>query len=221
MTKKPELILFDLDGTLVDSAPDLAGAANEMRAARGMAPLDPSVYRAHCGSGARGMLRCAFEIAPGQSGYPVLRDEFLDRYEQRMLEQTQVFEAVWPMLEAIETAGLPWGIVTNKALRFATPLTRALDLHQRACVLIGGDSTAHTKPHPAPLLEAARLGQRVPGACVYVGDDERDMRAGQAAGMSTLAAAWGYVQAGADVQHWGANAVLPNPQALLQWLELA
>lgn len=221
MTVKPLLVLFDLDGTLVDSAPDLAGAANEMRLARGLTPLELPVYRGHCGSGARGMLRCAFDSAPGTSGFETLRDEFHDRYEQRMLQQTQVFEAVWPMLDSLEAAGLRWGIVTNKAMRFARPLTRALRLEQRACVLVGGDSTAHTKPHPAPLLEAACLAGGAAPDCIYIGDDERDIQAGRAAGMRTAAAAWGYVSAGVDVAHWGADVVLPGPSALLQWLKLA
>lgn len=221
MTSKSVLVLFDLDGTLVDSAPDLAGAANDMRVARGMASLDLAIYRGHCGTGARGMLRCAFDSTPGSSGFEALRDEFHDRYEQRMLQQTDVFEAAWPMLEGLEAAGLRWGIVTNKALRFAKPLTLALRLQQRSCVLVGGDSTAHTKPHPAPLLEAARLAGRAPSDCIYIGDDERDIQAGQTAGMRTAAAAWGYVQAGIDVQRWGADVVLSDPGALLQWLELA
>lgn len=214
-------MLFDLDGTLADSAPDLAGAANDMRVERDMAVLQLAVYRPHCGSGARGMLRCAFDTAPGQNGYEALRDEFHDRYEQRMLRLTQVFDEAWPMLEGLDSARIPWGIVTNKALRFAEPLTRALALLPRSRVLVGGDSTPYRKPHPAPLLEAARLAGVAPTACVYVGDDERDVQAGRAAGMATLAAAWGYVAAGADLKAWGADAILPTPNALLQWLEVA
>ncbi len=221
MKTKPALILFDLDGTLVDSAPDLAGAANDMRVARGMVLLDPAAYRPHCGSGARGMLRCAFDSTPTSPGFNALRDEFHDRYEQRMLHHTAVFAAAWPMLDQLDQAGMRWGIVTNKAMRFAEPLTRSLNLLPRSCVLVGGDSTAHTKPHPAPLFEAARLAGESPPACIYVGDDERDVQAGLAAGMGTLAAAWGYIEPGIDVQRWGADAVLSDPAALLRWLDLA
>lgn len=221
MKRKPSLVLFDLDGTLVDSAPDLAGTANDMRVARGLSPLESAIYRAHCGSGARGMLRCAFDSAPGLPGYEVLRDEFHDRYEQRMLQDTQVFDAAWLMLDRLDAAGLPWGIVTNKAMRFAKPLTHALRLLQRSCVLVGGDSTAYSKPHPAPLLEAARQAGQPPVACIYIGDDERDIQAGRAAGMGTMAAAWGYVELGVDVTNWGADTVLAEPSALLQWLNLA
>ncbi|MEO5732088.1 MAG: phosphoglycolate phosphatase [Rubrivivax sp.] len=220
-TAAVELVLFDLDGTLVDSAPDLAGTANDMLRARGLAPVPYDRLRSHCGSGARGMLGCAFKTDPRQAGYGALRDEFLDRYEQRMLQQTRIFDSALPMLAALDAAGMAWGIVTNKALRFATPLTRELGLLDRAKVLIGGDSTAHTKPHPEPLLEAARQVGRPHATCIYVGDDERDMLAGRAAGMATAAAAWGYLGADAALTTWQADVVLDHPMQLLHWLDLA
>ena len=214
-------VLFDLDGTLVDSAPDLAAAANAMRIARGQEPLPLSQLRPHVGSGARGMLGAAFAQAPGQPGYEALRDEFLQRYETCMLQQTRRFDAVAAVLDALDHAGLPWGIVTNKALRFAEPGAHALGLLARTRALVAGDSTPHTKPHPAPLLEAARRLGHAPQACVYVGDDPRDMQAGKAAGMRTLAAAWGYLGTASAIEQWGADEVLAHPQALLTWLELA
>lgn len=214
-------VLFDLDGTLVDSAPDLAGTLNDMRGARGLSPWPEEALRHHCGSGARGMLGEGLQIKPLDAGYASLRDEFLDLYEARMLRLTQLFEPVQPLLDALSERELPWGIVTNKALRFATPLCAALALQPRAAVLVGGDSTPHTKPHPAPLLEAARRLQCAPEACVYVGDDPRDVAAGRAAGMRTLVAAWGYIGAAPAVHSWGADAVLMSPNELLNWLDVA
>ena len=142
-------VLFDLDGTLVDSAPDLAGTANDMRASRGLLSLPYADLRLHGGSGARGMLGAAFGLVPGQPGYEALRDEFLAHYATRLLQETVVFESVLQMLGVLDTQRVPWGIVTNKALHLAEPLSRALGLWPRAAALVGGDSTPHTKPHPA------------------------------------------------------------------------
>lgn len=215
-----EAVLFDLDGTLVDSAPDLVGTLNDMRATRGLEPWPFGLLRHHCGSGARGMLGEGLQVRPTDATYPELRDEFLNLYEQRMLRETQVFAAVRPMLAALHERALPWGIVTNKALRFASPLCTALSLRPPAMALVGGDSTPHTKPHPAPLLEAARQMQVRPEGCVYVGDDPRDIVAGQAAGMRTAVAGWGYTGAAGSVHTWGADAVLMMPTKLLNWLDL-
>lgn len=212
-------VLFDLDGTLIDSAPDLAGAANALLAAQGRPLLAFEALRPHAGSGARGMLKAAFGLVPGDTRYDELRDAFLVHYEGRMLQQTTLYPAVLPVLAALDAQGLPWAIVTNKAMRFAEPSARALGLLPRARALVAGDSTPHTKPHPAPLLEAAlRIGQD-PARCVYVGDDPRDVRAGRAAGMATLAAAWGYLGVEAPPSAWGADQVLDHPAQLLQWLE--
>ena len=221
MTGPAPLVLFDLDGTLIDSAPDLAGAANAMREARGLPPLPFEALRPMVGAGARGMVGVAFGVAPGQDGFDVLRAEFLDRYEAGLLERTVVFEAVHAVLDHLETAGLRWGIVTNKAERFTRPIVEGLGLSRRAAVVIAGDTTPHSKPHPAPLLEAARRAQVAATECLYVGDDLRDVQAGRAAGMATLAAAWGYLGQGEPVEAWGADAVLETPAALLQWMRLA
>ena len=214
-------VLFDLDGTLIDSAPDLAGTANAMRAARGLPAVPYADLRPHAGSGARGMLGTAFNCAPGHAAYEPLRDEFYALYEQRMLHQTRMFDAVAPLLDVLCSRGLPWGIVTNKSLRFAQPQAVALGLLPRARALVGGDSTPHTKPHPAPLLEAARRLRVDPAHCAYVGDDLRDMQAARAAGMAAWAAAWGYLGPQASVQGWGADIVLAHPSELLQWLDVA
>jgi 2-phosphoglycolate phosphatase len=172
------------------------------------------------GTGARGMVGVAFGVAPDEDRFVELRDAFLVRYAERLLQSTRVFDAMLPVLDRLDTAGLPWGIVTNKAMRFAEPIAVGLGLLARATVLIAGDSTPHTKPHPEPLLEAARRVGVAPEACAYVGDDQRDVVAGRAAGMLTLAAAWGYLGQGEPVHNWGADQVLSSPGALLQWLDL-
>jgi len=214
-------VLFDLDGTLIDSAPDLAAAANDLLIAHGRESLPFVQLRPHSGSGARGMLGAAFGLKPGEPDYESMRDAFYELYEVRMLQSTEMFPQVQVMLSALESAGLPWGIVTNKAMRFAGPSVHALGLATRSKALVAGDTTPHTKPHPAPLLEAARRMGHAPHACVYVGDDPRDMQAGRAAGMQTLAAAWGYLGPDLGVHEWSADCVLNHPSQLLQWLEVA
>ena len=160
-------VLFDLDGTLIDSAPDLGRAANRMRAARGLDELPLAAYRPHGGSGARGMLQRAFALVPGDTAYDAYRQEFLEYYEQLMFESTVPFDGVLDCLAGLSRRGLRWGIVTNKAEHLARPLVAHLAL--RAEVLVGGDTTPHTKPHPAPLLEAARRLGLQPSECLYVG----------------------------------------------------
>jgi N-acetyl-D-muramate 6-phosphate phosphatase len=215
------LVLFDLDGTLIDSAPDLAGAANAMRLARGLPALPVAHLRPMVGAGARGMVKLALGVLPGDEAYEALRAEFLDTYERASLVHTAVFEAMHPVLDRLDAQATRWGIVTNKAERFTHPIVRGLNLHQRAAAVVCGDSTPHSKPHPAPLLEAARRAGTDAAQCVYVGDDARDIAAGRAAGMGTLAAAWGYLGQGEPIEAWGADAVLAEPAALLHWLGLA
>jgi N-acetyl-D-muramate 6-phosphate phosphatase len=214
-------VLFDLDGTLIDSAPDLAGAANDMRLARDLAPLPYEALRPMVGSGARGMVGRTFGVAPGDAEFDDLRDEFLQRYETRMTRDTRVFDAVAPLLEALRRHAMPWGIVTNKAARFAEPLVAALGLDLHAATLVCGDTTPHAKPHPGPLLEAARRMGHEPARCLYVGDDLRDVQAGRAAGMTTLAVAWGYLGEGEHIDAWGADHVIDSPDQLLTLLRLA
>jgi phosphoglycolate phosphatase len=216
-----QAVLFDLDGTLIDSAPDLAGAANDMRVARALPPLPFADLRPMVGAGARGMVGRALGVAPGEADFEALRDEFLQRYEDRMTRETRVFAAVAPMLEALRRHAVPWGIVTNKATRFAEPLVAALGLDVDAVTLVCGDTTPHAKPHPAPLLEAARRMGMAAVHCLYVGDDLRDMQAGRAAGMATLAAAWGYLGDGDHIEAWGADHVIETPAQLLTLLRLA
>jgi phosphoglycolate phosphatase len=220
MSQRHALVLFDLDGTLIDSAPDLAGAANAMRLARGMAALPLASLRPMVGAGARGMVGLAFGVGPGEAEYEALRTEFLDRYQGASLVHTTVFDDVDAVIDRLDALGRRWGIVTNKAERFTHPIVDGLGLGRRAAVVVCGDTTPHSKPHPAPLLEAARRANCLPTDCIYVGDDARDVQAGRAAGMVTLAAAWGYLGLGEPIDSWGADAVLPKPDALLHWLGL-
>ncbi len=217
--RRVDALLFDLDGTLVDSAPDLAAAANDQRAARGLAELPHTEYRRMVGSGARGMLGVAFGVKPGDAAFAGLKQDFLARYERRLLDRTRVFDAMRPVLRWLHDQSLPWGIVTNKALGLATPIVHGLGLH-RAAALIGGDSTPYTKPRPEPLLEAARRIGVAPARCAYVGDDARDMQAARAAGMAGLAAAWGYLGDAGPIEGWGAQVILAEPSELLRWLDL-
>jgi len=221
MKNRPQALLFDLDGTLIDSAPDLAGSANDMRVARGMAPLPQAQFRAMVGAGARGMVGVAMGISPADTGFEQLRDEFLEIYARRLLSETRIFAAVEPVLREIEAMRMPWGIVTNKAHRYTTPVVEGLGLHRRAAVVVSGDTTAHAKPHPEPLLEAARRIGVAANACVYVGDDFRDVQAGRAAGMKTVVAAWGYLGEGEPVSAWGADMVVETPHELLKTIGLA
>ena len=214
-------VLFDLDGTLIDSAPDLAGAANDMRVARGLPELPYARFRPMVGSGARGMVGRAFDVGPDDERFNALRDEFLQRYEARMTRETKVFAQVLPMLDALDRHRLPWGIVTNKATRYSEPIVAALGLDRRAQVLVCGDTTPHAKPHPAPLLEAARRMGITPAACAYVGDDQRDVQAGEAAGMVTVAVAWGYLGLGDAIESWGATHVIQSAHELLKRLDMA
>lgn len=211
-------VLFDLDGTLIDSAPDLAGAANDMRAARGLALFPLAHYRPMVGAGARGMVGRAFDVGPEHETFAALREEFLQIYEARMTRETCFFPHMQLVLDALQARAMPWGIVTNKTARFSEPLVRALSLMPPAATLVCGDTTPHAKPHPAPLLEAARRIGVPAASCVYVGDDLRDVQAGRAAGMMTVAVAWGYLGEGEPIESWGADYLAPTPSDLLKLL---
>jgi N-acetyl-D-muramate 6-phosphate phosphatase len=212
-------VLFDLDGTLIDSAPDLGAAADEMRLRRGMASKPLADYRPHVGSGARGMLQVAFGMDVQHLDYERYKEEFFELYESCLTQRTRLFDDVDLLVASLLERGLSWGVVTNKAQRFTTPITFSMSLFGSASAVISGDTTPHAKPHPEPLLEAARRMSLPPEQCIYVGDDERDIRAGRSAGMWTVAARYGYLGAGADVSSWGADAEVSSPLQVLQLLE--
>lgn len=214
-------VLFDLDGTLIDSAPDLGAAADKMRTDRGLPSLPLARYRSMAGAGARGMLGEAFGMTPDHPEFATWREEFFVNYESQMTQRTTIFDGVPELVGQILQRNLVWGVVTNKAARFTEPLTRAMPLFATAGVVISGDTTPHAKPHPAPLLEAAARLQLRPEQCIYVGDDERDIVAGLAAGMGTVAAMYGYLGVKADSREWGAHAAIKFPFELLQLLASA
>lgn len=220
-TSRPvRAVLFDLDGTLADTSPDLSAAANAMRITRQRAPLPEAVLRPWASHGARGLIGAAFGIGPDDVDFPALRDEFLSTYAQSLCVRTSLFDGMGQVLERFETSNIAWGVVTNKPMRFTDPLMDALGLSHRAGAIVSGDTTAQAKPHPLPLLHALEmLGLDDGESCVYVGDDERDIVAGRAAGMRTVAAAYGYC-AKEDPACWQADAVIHAPLELLALLGL-
>lgn len=216
-----QAVLFDLDGTLIDSAPDLGAAADQMRTRRGLTSLPLEHYRPMAGAGARGMLGIAFGLTPEHADYDALREEFFVNYEACMTQRTYAFDGVAELIAELIARKLPWGVVTNKSSRFTDPLTRGMPLFASAATVVSGDTTPHAKPHPAPLLEAARRLGIAPSGCVYVGDDERDIVAGRAAGMGTVAATYGYLGQQTDVSQWRAHAAINSPLQLLKLLNCA
>ena len=221
MFKNIAAVLFDLDGTLIDSAPDLGAAADKMRTDRGLASLPAERYRFMAGAGARGMLQVAFDISPDHLDFDAMKEEFFANYESDLTRRTFAFAGVPEMIVQLNKAHIRWGVVTNKSARFTVPLTQAMPLFDTALAVVSGDTTPFAKPHPAPILEAVRQLNLLPAQCIYVGDDERDIAAGRAAAMPTVAAAYGYLGAIGDIGAWKANAVIKKPGELLQLLGLA
>ena len=214
-------VLFDLDGTLLDSAPDLAAAVNKMRTDRAMIELPYASFRPMVGAGARGMLSVAFDMNPADDGFEAMKLEFFANYEKCLIQKTVAFSGVSEVIAKIKIAEIRWAVVTNKSQRFTKPLTDSMSLFSSAGAIVSGDTTPYSKPHPAPLLEAAsRLGIQ-PENCLYVGDDERDIVAGRAAGMRTVAAAYGYLGKDSDILTWKADAIIFSPLDILKLLGLA
>ncbi len=214
-----EAVLVDLDGTLIDSAPDLGAAADKLRTDRGQTSLPAAQYRPMAGAGARGMLGVALGMTPEHPEFITLREEFFVNYENCMTQRTYAFEGVAELIAQLLEKNLLWGVVTNKSKRFTEPLTQAMPLFSTACVIVSGDTTPHAKPHPEPLFEAARRLGLAPEKCLYVGDDERDIVAGLAAGMGTVAVSYGYLGQKSDITSWGAHATIHAPTDLLQLIK--
>ena len=209
-------VFFDLDGTLADTAPDLVAATNQLLSARNL-PLKPYEQLRPCASaGARGLIGGAFGIDTKHPDFIPLRDEFFANYEKALFVHSKLFEGMEHLLNQLESAQLPWGIVTNKSERFTNPLIELMGLSQRSISTVSGDTTPHSKPHPEPILHAARIANLDPNKSLYVGDDIRDIIAGKAAGMKTVAAAYGYCGCEEPPEAWGADFIIQTPQELLQ-----
>jgi phosphoglycolate phosphatase len=213
-----EAVLFDLDGTLADTAPDMARTVNEMRTRRGLAPVAAEIVRPHVSKGARGMLMAAFEMTTDHPDFPAMREEFLDIYAGNLVVDSVLFPGVESMLGHLEAEGIAWGVVTNKFERFARPLLQQMGLAARAGVIVGGDTCARAKPFPEPLLYAAEKLRVRPAHTLYVGDDERDVQAARAAGMPVVVAAYGYLGDGLPPQQWKADAIVASAQELDAWI---
>jgi phosphoglycolate phosphatase len=211
-------VLFDLDGTLADTAADLASAMNRLRADLALPPLPLAALRPYASNGARGMLRGAMGIGEDSGDYASLRDKYLDYYAEALFVHTRLFDGAEALLAEIERRGLGWGIVTNKAARFTLPLLEHLGIAARAGTVICGDTTPHTKPHPAPLLAGARTLTVDPADCLYVGDAERDIAGGKAAGMKTVLARFGYLGPEDTPEAWCADGSIDSLPSLLGWL---
>ena len=209
-------VFFDLDGTLADTAPDLVAATNQLLSARNL-PLKPYEQLRPCASaGARGLIGGAFGIDTKHPDFIALRDEFFANYEKALCVHSKLFDGMEHLLHQLESAQLPWGIVTNKSERFTNPLMELMGLSQRSASTVSGDTTPHSKPHPEPILHAARIANLDPNKSLYVGDDIRDVIAGKAAGMKTVAAAYGYCGCEEPPEAWGADFIIHTPQELLQ-----
>ena len=211
-------ILFDFDGTLADTAPDLGHALNRQRIARGLPELPLSKIRPQASAGSRGLLGLGFNIKPDDDQYEFMREEFLDFYTQRLCHDTCLFPGINELLDQLDARKLPWGIVTNKPARFAHPLIEILGLTQRVGCVICGDDIRNTKPHPEPLLTASKRMDIDPAHCIYLGDDIRDVQASLAAGMQPIVARYGYLGSDQPPESWGARYLIDHPKELLAYL---
>lgn len=211
-------VLFDLDGTLIDTAPDLAHALNLQRARYGLPPLADDIIRPQASHGARGLLGIGFDLHPEDAGFAHMREEFLLLYADNICKHSRPFPGIIELLAELDARQLKWGVVTNKPARFTEPLMSVLDLAERAACIVSGDTCPQCKPHPAPMLAAAELCGAPPAQCLYLGDAERDIQAATAAAMPALVAAWGYIDSSDQPDTWGAYGQIRHPVETLDYL---
>ncbi len=217
---KIHAVLFDLDGTLVDTAPDLVGCVQDVMRARGARPVPFKALRSYVSRGVRGLLGAAYgpEFIESEE-YPDVFEQCLKLYSSRLAERSRLFPGMRRTLDELARRNIPWGVVTNKPEHLTRPLLKALDLAQECAATVGGGTTANNKPHPEPMLFAARQLAVDPVHCAMVGDDQRDIQAASNAGMTGLAAAWGYFPPEEELSAWGAATILQSPLDLLGWLQ--
>ncbi len=215
----PAAVFFDLDGTLVDTAPDFHAGVNRLRAELNLGPVDYAVVRACVSDGAGAVIRAAFPDLKDEDKLVELRDAFLADYHEHLADLSRLFDGLEPFLNRLESLSIPWGVVTNKPSRFTTPLMAGLNLAKRSAATVCADQVSQTKPHPEPMFKAATLAGVNANDCVYVGDHIRDIEAGRRAGMFTIAAGWGYIHANDAIESWNADLVCPSIDDLTQWLE--
>ncbi len=212
-------VLFDLDGTFADTAPDLAAALNHVRELHNLPPLPLETIRPQASHGARGLLGLGFDVAPDDPRFDALRVDFLAYYNTHICVHTALFPGMAELVAELEQRGILWGIVTNKPHRYTIPLMQALGYEQRAACLVSGDTCAHPKPHPDPLLKAVEIMELAVTECIYLGDDLRDMQAAQAAGMRGIVARYGYIGTPGEADSWPAQGNIDFPPQLLQQFE--
>ena len=211
-------VLFDLDGTIADTAPDLGYALNRQLTLHGKQPILPEQIRVEASNGARGLLKLGFGITSTDKEYGKMSEEFLAIYAENLCKETKLFPGIAEILSELEARMISWGIVTNKPSRFTLPLLQALELEHRAAVIVSGDDTSHSKPHPEPLLTACRKVNTPPKKCLYLGDDLRDVQASRAAGIMPIIASYGYLGSHSHPDTWGADGIIKHPRNLLDYI---
>ena len=212
-------VLFDLDGTLVDTAPDLAAVLNTLLEQHGKQRQPLDAIRPYVSHGSAGMLGFGFGMSDKDPGFSALWKEFLDLYADDLCHQSRLFPGMGDVLDELEQRNLSWGVVTNKPGYLTRPLMDELDLTERCCCIVSGDTLAQRKPHPAPMFHAANQADAEPAQCVYVGDAPRDIEAGNRAGMQTLVALYGYLHADDKPAEWGAGDSIASPSGLIDWID--
>lgn len=213
-------VLFDLDGTFADTAPDLAAALNHVRASHNLPPMPLELLRPQASHGSIGLLKTGMNVTPDSPDFQALRDSFLDYYTQHICVESKLFQGMADLVKELETRKIAWGIITNKPHRFTIPLMEALGYAARAACLISGDTCAHAKPHPAPMFEACKIVGVEPAECIYLGDDRRDMQAANASGMTGIIASYGYVSDDVSVANWEAHGLVNHPMELVGHLTI-
>ena len=220
LTSNIKTVLFDLDGTLADTAPDLAAALNTVLVNNGREGLPFETIRPVVSHGGQALIKLGFQIEPDHTEFESLYSALLDYYKNNIARHTRLFSGMDKVLKKIEQLGLNWGVVTNKPGWLTEPLMIALNLSHQAACIVSGDTLNERKPHPAPLLHASELAGSQANECIYIGDAERDIIAGERAGMTTLVALFGYIDENDQPQNWGSDGMIKTPQEILDWLKI-